>query len=318
MVVGAGFALDGVRRALKASRGIGVAAIHREFAGQFVRGEVERVDFPCYVLCTSCRNVQPEAPEKCPGCGSSAWLELDLVEMTRQLREAEEFEEDDPLPWAKWLGRGLVLGVAALTVGLAVWFGLFDEILASYPLVFGVPLVFGIGVFAFWAGSAAGPGIATLIHESLGGRQLLLRWAIPTGHVDGPLAGKVETDEPLTSPLSRQPCAVWLLTAHLRAPGDRRYRQVLVEYRSAPLRIGDRSFRRDTFALEARPRTPVGLSDADQVRVLRERGLQWSDGDFLIREAVLPVGATAKLTTKKRRGREIVALQRTKNGKPTG
>lgn len=299
MVVGAGFLLDGVSRSLENARSLRLGEIQREFRGRLAVSEPDREPFECYVLCCRCRNIQPETPASCPGCGGSQWIDLGLVEMTRQLREAEEYEEADPPAVAKWIGRGLVL-TGTVAMAAILWaLGTFDAIFSDSMLfgVFGVPMLFGIGIFALWAGTAAAPGIAATLHRWRGGHDLLLRWAIPSRPIDVESQGQPAVTAPVTAPLSKQPCVAWVLTAHLRGPGERDARLVLVEHRSAPMRLGERDYPADTFAVESRPRVCEGLDDAEAAKIVRQRGLQWSDGEFTLREAFVPMSTPVRVVS---------------------
>ena len=58
----------------------------------------------------------------------------------------------------------------------------------------------------------------------------------------------------------------------------------------------------DRFAVEAEPRVLGGLDDAKVARVVRQRGPQYSDGEFELREASVPVGARVRLGSVQGRG----------------
>lgn len=310
MVIGAGFMLDGVRRSLKLGRDL--KPTPRVFPGRGPRAESdpEREAFDCYAVCTSCRYIDPEGDDLCRSCGKDEWLDLQLVEMTRILRESEDYTDEQPgkaaisMSWLAVGGAYLMLFVGGIATGF------FRDVFAergAWP-IFLLPVLFGVGGFALWLGIALQPMIARMFHHMGGHPDPLLRWAIPSVDIGEPVAGTIELDEALVAPLTGRPCAAWCLTADLREPGGRNPTPVLVEHRSAPMTIGDRSFAADTFAVERIPKAFPKVPRETQMKVVRQRGLLWSDGDFTLKEAIIPLGSEVKSTTE-HKARIVTALR---------
>ena len=105
---------------------------------------------------------------------------------------------------------------------------------------------------------------------------------------------------PLLAPFTGRGCAAWQIAVLFDAAGDARPPQwVLDETGSAPLEVDgvptgpDRAALRAPLALVS----PEDLSLDEQglVRFLRQRGVFLFDGDFVLFEASLPVGAEARV-----------------------
>ena len=283
---GTGIVLDAIRR--NAARGrlgsgklIGAHAWHEDTPP-------EREPFACQTLCSGCKYLG-DGVGPCPVCSSVGWVELDLVEMTRILRELESSERELPPAWARALGWATVVSCGLALLGVAIRSGTWSALTSGSAALFVVPTMVCVGGLCAAAGYIVGPELANLYHRWAGGADRLDRWRLPLRPVaDSPTQGIASPiDAPLEAPLSKRPCVAYSWTVQLRVPGDRRYRLILVEHRSAALRIGEREFAADSFAVGELP-TPVCDASVEIVsRALRERGLLYPEGDYRFSEAVL-------------------------------
>lgn len=269
---------------------------------------------PCARLCAACGRLDDPAPagtyrldprhtalDRCPHCGEAELLDLRSADVIVALAEALSEGRAQRRPLGPRLLRRVVLVgattlaavvVALLLVMLALSTGKGRQVGAILAgmvgLLFGVPalVLAGRAIRRQWQRTAARPLPARWrLHLPAGGA--------PAAIVEGPLA---IDGPPLTAPISGRPCVAFEIG--LREDGDADGplgSWLLLEQRSAPLRVGDHEVAGDGAHLEI-PRQPVAwpLPGPDRDRAacfLRARG--FSDGELdglRVFEAVIEAG----------------------------
>jgi hypothetical protein len=318
-MIGAGFALDAIRRARQFERDMRSRAPRVRVRHRDDRPVQEREEFACFYLCGSCgllrepgasdpTRADPEQPDPilardCGHCGARAWIDLRNQTSALAVRDIEESLRQEPPAWVRGRIKMASGGIGAVAGGAAA--------LALAALF--APAAGALAVVA-----AASGGVTALASNSLLAKplsRLLMsrspigpaRWFRPLpipdqgSEVIETIRGMVESDEtPLVAPLSGRSCLAYEVGVIFDADGDA-YPPVWVlrEVRSRALRVDGRTFEAGAVDLELEM-VDVGeqalkLPGSDLRTFLRQRGLFISDGQFDLFEAVLLPGQAIEL-----------------------
>ena len=317
MTVGAGFALDAIRRARQFEREMSKRTARVRARPKSKEDRHQTESFPCLFLCGSCgflvepssgdpHRSDPEQPDSvlardCPHCGGRAWIDLRNTTSALAVRDMEEGLRHEPPDWVRNRIRAASGGVGAVTTGVAA-------------LVMATLLAPAIGPLAVL--SAATGGVAALTTSSLLGKplsRLLLartpggpaRWLRPLPVVDqgsdvaATHSGVVRSNaDPLVAPFSGRECLAYEIGVVFDADGDA-YPPVWVlrEVRSRELEVDGVAVEAGQLELEL-PMSAVAelsASNKDLSVFLRQRGLFASDGRFDFFEAIVPAGEAVQL-----------------------
>jgi hypothetical protein len=317
MTIGAGFALDAIRRARDLEREM----MHRRArvrprlrSGE---GGQDELEYACFFVCGSCglladppatdafrdeASARPRLPA-CGHCGAEAWLDLRNVNNAQALRETEERLRHDP-PASVRTRVGAASGAAGVAAGGAA------------ALALQVLFAPALGPLAVVAATTA--GLAALAARAIAGnslsRMLLTRepvgparWrrALPLVDTESPIVDRRSgparsSAEPLIAPISGRPCLAYEVGVVFDAEGDAYPPMwILREERSRAIEIGGEMLPADGAALDL-PLHSVGAQaqakpEAELATFLRKRGLFHTDGSFEFFEAVLPEGTTCQI-----------------------
>lgn len=316
MTVGAGFALDAIRRARQFEKEMARRPRVRVRAPRGSEGaEVEA--FECHQVCGACGllgdvpSADPYRAEQtagvaapvCPSCGAQAWIDLRNIAAALALRDMEERARQEPPGWVRSKTR-MVEGAFGMSAA------------GSAALALQLLLAPALGPLVVV--SAATGGLTALLTNQLFARplsRLLLarkpvgpaRWrrALPIPDVRSPVValrrgrarGRGDT---LKAPISGRPCLAYEVGVVFDADGDAYPPMwVLREDRSRAFGVDGVEIESDRVALELPLEDVSAAADAqpptELVMFLRKRGLFHSDGAFEFFESVLIEGAPVEL-----------------------
>lgn len=276
---------------------------------------VRDVDHPCSLLCMACGRLADPAPTRpyranhgtaaplaCPHCGQPELADLAPATTALALADALEYDRPARRPRAEQLVRRLVIAAVA-TLGLG-----------SFALTLLMLAIFGNG-----RGWQVASALASLMLVLFGGPGLLLaarairrewrrttrrrlpaRWrlCLPQGGASRPAAPApvVADSDLLTAPISGRSCVAFEVGLREDAVADAPAGTwLLLEQRSAPLRVGDAAIATDGACLEL-PRVPIAWPppgpDRERAALfLRGRGFVISEAAALhVFESVLATG----------------------------
>ncbi|MCB9640060.1 MAG: hypothetical protein H6728_04580 [Myxococcales bacterium] len=274
-------------------------------------------EYTCFYLCGDCGHLEQE-DMACSVCGGGC-IDLRNSPATRYLQDAEETERRETPALVVFLSRLLSLGIF---VGLS-WSWLFAMELGIFPLwktlflapfllqvvgftflfvlIVGASPVFLIpGVSLFLAKEARKP-MSRVYHKlrAMWSKERPRRWfGAMQGDVEAQASslfqGRAHTEEPLLSPLTRRPCLAYRVEAFLRDPlSTKEQVWMLDEKKSCSFEVGGHVIDGEKVVpcLETKEIQwkDSPLSEEELHIFLRQRGLFWEDGDYLLREAIIPV-----------------------------
>lgn len=254
--------------------------------------------FPCLYLCDACGYLgDTRAP--CPACGSTMWIDLNLWAHAHALREREEAERQNPSKEVRWEVR-----LASLAIGGALGAGVAVGLALGGVLAFGWPALLACGAGA----TAATHGLGQRkLGWSMMARRVRwpTRWRLPLPLADerAPIAaraaGRVDPRGPLlTAPFSGRPCVAYEIAVLFDTPNDA-WPPIwaLREIRSCAFEVAGHAVEADAaaLALPIEQVTRPAITEEALSKLLRERGLFLTDGQFDLFEAILEPGAGCEL-----------------------
>jgi hypothetical protein len=251
-----------------------------------------REKFDCLYLCDECGYLSDTNP-RCPSCGANSWIDLDYWVHAEFLREREHQERRNPSKEVRWQLR-----LASLAAGSTLGAGC-AAVLAAAGVALGWPLLLGLGA----GGTAMTHGLGRRrLGWSLMARRVRdpTRWRLPLPRVDPAaqiaerITGHLEPrDALLRAPFTGRACLGYEIAVMFDTPEDAWPPiWVLREMRSCAFDVRGRAVAADHAWLEL-PTAAISqpaLDDEAKAKLLRQRGLFSSDGQFDLFESILEPG----------------------------
>jgi hypothetical protein len=246
-------------------------------------------------------------PERCPSCKAAMWVDLQRPEALDMLENHDEFHagsrEGALARWGGWVASSvgvLAIGAGILGGGTYVMLRFLGERLIIPAAMTGMLLIMAAIVLFRSAVSVFRLPLAP---------ERPSRWRMPLALPKPPKlprGARVELDgDPIVAPLSGRACVAYEIGIREDAEADSPDGSwLLLEHRSAQLRVGERVLPGDSITLDvSEHRTPVALTEDDHERwgrFLRERGYTGHEA-VVVYETILEPGQSLCVRVERQR-----------------